>query len=59
MSSSICSNKNSVGGSHPSDKPFSKPKKCKTERWLKNLLNRIRSKTISKIGDKAHNVKKL
>ena len=43
MSSSICSNKNSVGGSHPSDKPFSKPKKRKTERWLNNLLNRIRS----------------
>ena len=34
-----------VGGSDPSDESFSKPKKRKTERWLNNLLNRIRSQT--------------
>ena len=30
-SNNICGDENSAGGSHPSDKPFSKPKKRKTE----------------------------
>ena len=38
--------------------PFSKPKKRKTEERVNNLLNRIRSNTISKTGDKTHKVKK-
>ena len=50
---------NSVGGSDPSDEPLSKPKKRKTEGRLNKLLNRIRSSTISKTGDKAHKVKKF
>ena len=59
MSSSICGNENSVGASNPSDEPFSKPKKRKTEGRLSNLLNSIRSNTISKTGDKTRKVKKL
>ena len=59
MSSSICGNENSVGTSNPSDEPFSKPKKRKTEGRLSNLLNSIRSNTISKTGDKTPKVKKL
>ena len=59
MSSSICGNENSVGASNPSDKPFSKSKKLKTEGRLNNLLNKIPSNTISKRGDKTHKVKKL
>ena len=59
MSSSICGNENNVGASNPSDEPFSKPKKRKTEGRLSNLLNSIRSNTISKTGDKTHKVKRL
>ena len=55
----ICGNENSVGASNPSDEPFSKPKKRETVGWLNNLLNRIRSSTISKTGDEKHKVKKL
>ena len=59
MSSRICGNENSAGTFNPSDEPFSKPKKRKTEGRLNNLLNRIRSNTISKTRDKTHKVKKL
>ena len=45
-SNNICGDENSAGGSHPSDKPFSKPRKRKTEGRL-NLLNTIRSNSIS------------
>ena len=53
----MCGNENSVGASNPSDEPFSKPKKRKTEGQLNSLLNRIRSNTISKTGDKTQGEK--
>ena len=53
----ICGNENNVGASNPSDEPFSKPKKRKTEGRLNSLLNRIRSNTLSKTGDKTQGEK--
>ena len=53
----ICGNENNVGAPNPSDEPFSKTKKRKTEGRLNNLLNRIRSNTLCKTGNKTQREK--